>query len=60
MGIIALVTWLILLLSAVFVGLRGDRPTRERRATVWSVVGLSTALVLGMLIAVLATPPPLY
>lgn len=60
MGIIALVVWLVLLLSAVPVGLRGDRPTRERRATVWSVVGLSMVLVLGMLIAVLATPPPLY
>ncbi|MEV7799961.1 hypothetical protein AB0O14_12780 [Microbacterium foliorum] len=60
MGVIALVVWLVLLLSAVFVGLSGDRPTRERRATVWSVVGLSMVLVLGMLIAVLATPPPLY
>lgn len=59
MGVIALVAWLILLLSAVLVGLRGDRPTRERRATVWSVVGLSTVLVLGTLIAVLATPPTL-
>ncbi len=60
MGTIALVVWLVLLLSALLVGLRGDRPTRERRATVWSVVGLSMVLVLGVLIAVLATPPPLY
>jgi hypothetical protein len=60
MGIIALVVWLILLLSAVLVGLRGDSPTRERRATVWSVVGLSAVLVQGALIAALATPPPLY
>lgn len=60
MGIIALVVWLVLLLSAVLVGLGGDRPTRGRRVTVWIVVGLSTVLVLGMLITVLATPPPLY
>jgi hypothetical protein len=59
MGIIALVAWLMLLLSAVLVGLRGGRPTRARRATVWVVVGLSAVLVLGTLIAVLATPPPL-
>lgn len=59
MGIIALAVWLVLLLAAVLVGLRGDRPTRERRATVWILVGLSTVLVLAMLIAVLATPPPL-
>ncbi len=58
MGVIALVFWLVLLPSAVLVGLRGSRPTRERRATVWIIAGLSTALVLGMLIAVLATPPP--
>lgn len=60
MGIIALAVWLVLLLSAVLVGLRGERPTRERRATVWIVVGLSSVLVLGVLIAVLATSPPLY
>lgn len=59
MGIIALAAWLILLLSATLVGLRGGRPTRMRRATVWILVGLSTVLVLGTLIAVLATPPPL-
>lgn len=58
MGIIALIFWLVLLMSAVFVGLGGGRPTRGRRATVWSVVGLSAVLVLGTLIAVLATPPP--
>ncbi|KQR37534.1 hypothetical protein [Microbacterium sp. Leaf159] len=56
MGIIALVFWLVLTLSAVLVGLRGGHQTRGRRATVWIVVGLSTALVLGALIAVLATP----
>jgi len=60
MGIIALVVWLVLLLSAVLVGLGGVYPKRERRATVWSIVGLSTVLVMGALIAVLATPPPLY
>jgi len=60
MGIIALVVWLVLLLSAVLVGLGGVHPKRERRATVWSIVGLSTVLVMGALIAVLATPPPLY
>lgn len=59
MGSIALVVWLVLLLSAAFVGLRGGRPSRARRATVWIVVGLSAVLVLGILIAVLATPPPL-
>jgi hypothetical protein len=59
MGVIALTAWLILLLPAALVGLRGGRPTRERRATVWIIVGLSAALVLGTLIAVLATPPPL-
>ena len=59
MGIIALVIWLVLLLSAVLVGLRGGRTTRARRATVWIVVGLSTVLVLGTLFVVLATPPPL-
>ncbi|GAA2941972.1 hypothetical protein GCM10010458_28800 [Microbacterium luteolum] len=59
MGIIALVVWLVLLFPAVLVGLRGGRPTRARRATVWIVVGLSTVLVLGTLFAVLATPPPL-
>lgn len=59
MGIIALVVWLVLLLSAVLVGVRGGGPTRARRATVWIVVGLSTVLVLGTSIAVLATPPPL-
>ncbi|WP_311259331.1 hypothetical protein [Microbacterium sp. WCS2018Hpa-9] len=57
MGIIALVVWLVLLLSALLVGVRGGRPTRERRGTVWIVVGLSTVLVLGTLTAVLATPP---
>ena len=56
MGIIALVFWLVLTLSAVLVGLRGGHHTRGQRATVWIVVGLSTALVLGSLIAVLATP----
>ena len=59
MGVIALVVWLVLLLSAVLLGLRGGRPTRARRATVWIVVGLSMVLVLGTLIPVLATPPPL-
>ncbi|MFB7252542.1 hypothetical protein [Microbacterium sp. NPDC056234] len=59
MGVIALVVWLVLSLSAVLVGLRGGHPTRARRATVWIAVGLSTILVLGALIAVLATPPPL-
>jgi membrane protease YdiL (CAAX protease family) len=59
MGGIALVVWLVLLLSAVWVGLHGSRPTRARRATVWIVGGLSAVLVLGALIAVLATPPPL-
>ncbi|MFP3608255.1 hypothetical protein, partial [Paraburkholderia sp. SIMBA_053] len=57
MGIIALIFWLVLTLSAVLVGLRGGIQTRGRRATVWTVVGLSTALVLGSLIAVVATPP---
>lgn len=57
MGIIALVVWLVLLLSALLLGIRGGRPTRERRGTVWIVVGLSTVLVLGTLTAVLATPP---
>lgn len=60
MGIIALVVWLVLLLSAVLVGLGGVHPKRELRATVWSIVGLSTVLVMAALIAVLATPPPLY
>ena len=62
MGSLALVVWLVLLLSAVHVGVGGGRPTRPtraRRATVWIVVGLSAVLVLGTLIAVLATPPPL-
>jgi hypothetical protein len=59
MGVIALVAWLLLLMSAALVGLRGGRPTRARRAAVWIVVGLSAVLVLGILIAVLATPPPL-
>lgn len=59
MGVVALTAWLILLLPAALVGLRGDRPTHARRATVWIIVGLSAALVLGTLIAVLATPPPL-
>ena len=58
MGIVALLIWLVLVLSAVLVGLGGDRPTRARRATVWVVVGLSAVLVLGVLTAVLATPPP--
>ncbi|WP_223622901.1 hypothetical protein [Microbacterium sp. EST19A] len=58
MGVVSLVAWLVLLLSAALVGLRGDRPTRARRATVWIVVGLSAVLVLGLLTAVLATPPP--
>lgn len=58
MGIISLVAWLVLLLFAAFVGLRDDRPTRARRATVWIVVGLSAVLVLGLLTAVLAAPPP--
>lgn len=59
MGIVALVAWLMLLLSAALVGLRGGRSTRARRATVWILVGLSMVLVLGALVAVLATPPPL-
>lgn len=59
MGSIALAVWLVLLLSAVLVGLHGGHPTRARRATVWIVVGLSTVVVLGTLIAVLAAPPPL-
>lgn len=59
MGIVALVVWLVLLLSAALVGLRGVGPLRARRATVWIAVGLSAVLVLGTLIAVLATPPPL-
>ena len=58
MGIAALVAWLVLLLSAALVGLRGPRPTRARRATVRIAVGLSAVLVLGVLIAVLATQPP--
>lgn len=58
MGVVSLVAWLVLLLFAALVGLGGDRPTRARRVTVWSVVGLSAVLVLGMLTAVLATPPP--
>lgn len=59
MGVIALVVWLVLLLSAALVGLRGGRPTGARRVTVWIIVGLSTVVVVGTLIAVLATPPPL-
>lgn len=59
MGVIALVAWLVLLLSAALVGLRDGPPTRARRATVRIVVGLSAVLVLGTLVAVLATPPPL-
>lgn len=59
MGSIALVVWLVLLLSAVLVGLRGGHPTRARRATVWIVAGLSAVVVLGTLIAVLAATPPL-
>ncbi|MCP1430251.1 MFS family permease [Microbacterium foliorum] len=59
MGGIALVVWLGLLLSAVWVGLHGSRPTRAWRASIWIVMGLSAVLVLGALIAVLATPPPL-
>lgn len=59
MGVIAIAIWLVLLLSAVLVGVRGGRPTRERRAAVWIIVGLSTILVLGTLTAVLAVPPPL-
>lgn len=58
MGVVSLLAWLVLLLSAALVGLRGDRPTRARRTTVWVVVGLSAVLVLGLLTAVLATPPP--
>lgn len=58
MGVASLLVWLVLLLSAALVGLGGDRPTRARRATVWVVVGLSAVLVLGLLAAVLATPPP--
>ncbi|PVE98287.1 hypothetical protein [Microbacterium sp. TPD7012] len=58
MGVVSLLVWLVLLLSAALVGLGGDRPTRARRATVWVVVGLSAVLVLGLLAAVLATPPP--
>ncbi|WP_407359647.1 hypothetical protein [Microbacterium sp. LBN7] len=58
MGVVSLLVWLVLLLSAALVGLGGDRPTRARRATVWVVVGLSAVLVLGPLAAVLATPPP--
>jgi len=58
MGIVALVAWLMLLLSAAFVRLRDGRSKRARRATVRILVGLSTVLVLGALIAVLATPPP--
>ncbi|MEJ1087341.1 hypothetical protein WDU99_03310 [Microbacterium sp. Mu-80] len=59
MGIIALVVWVVLLLAAMPMGLRGERPTRARKATVWIVVGLSTILVLGPLIVVLATQPPI-
>lgn len=58
MGVVSLLVWLVLLLSAALVGLGGDRPTRARRATVWVIVGLSAVLVLGLLTAVLATPPP--
>ncbi|MGW8484529.1 hypothetical protein ACWGJP_15470 [Microbacterium sp. NPDC055903] len=59
MGVVALVVWLALLVAAALVGLRGERPTHARRVTAWIVVGLSAALVLGALVAVLATPPPL-
>lgn len=58
MGIIALVAWFLLLLSASLVGLRGGRPTRARRVAVWIVVGMSAVLVLGLTIVVLSTPPP--
>lgn len=58
MGVFALLVWLVLLLFAALVGLGGDRPTRARRVTVWIVVGLSAVMVLGLLTAVLATPPP--
>lgn len=59
MGVIALVVWLILLASAALAGLSGGPQTRMRRVTVWIVVGLGATLVLGVLVAVLATPPPL-
>ena len=58
MGVFALLVWLVLLLVAALVGLGGDRPARTRRVTVWIVVGLSALLVLGLLTAVLAAPPP--
>jgi membrane protease YdiL (CAAX protease family) len=58
MGVIALLGWLLLLLSAAFAGLGGDHLPRARRAIVWLLLGLSAVLVLGLLTAVLATPPP--
>jgi membrane protease YdiL (CAAX protease family) len=59
MGVFALLVWLVLLLFAALVGLGGEQPMRARRATVWIVVGLSAVMVLGLLTAVLATPPPI-
>lgn len=61
LGIGALVGWLLVLCAAVFVGLRGDDPpSRGRRVTVWVVAALSAVLTLGLLTAVLSTPPPVY
>ncbi|MFG6475087.1 hypothetical protein ACFXP7_01725 [Microbacterium sp. P06] len=58
MGIIALVTWLVAVMSAALVGLRGESPRPTQRATVWILLGASAVLVLGLTILVLSTPPP--
>ena len=58
MGVFALVAWLSLTFLAGYAGLGGEGPTRARRVAVWIVLGLSSVLVMGALVAVLATPPP--
>ena len=57
MGLVSLAGWLVLLLAAAFVGLRGERNTRARRAALWTSAGLSTVLVLAGLTFVLSTAP---
>jgi hypothetical protein len=57
MGFVALATWLLLIVTAVIVGLTGPRPGRAWRVAVWISAGLSTALVLTCLAIVLSTVP---
>lgn len=58
MGAVGLGIWIVGLIGAALVGLRGSRPGRGRRVVVGIALALGAAVVLAGLIAVLTVAPP--